>query len=228
MRDESALLGVLGGTFNPPHFGHARAALETRDALGLGGVLWLPSGQHPFKPSATLAPLADRLDMTAALIGDTPGFVVCDLEARHPGIGYTVPILETLTREHPGRELVFLLGGDILTEIHKWYRWQELLDHAHLAVLTRPGHPPDPQQCPALPALVAESLPAGVPLQRRPGGRHQVVFVTVTGLDISSRAIRALVASGRDPGYLTHERVIGIMNSRQLYRHDPGKSAAGL
>ncbi|MBF0143920.1 MAG: nicotinate (nicotinamide) nucleotide adenylyltransferase [Magnetococcales bacterium] len=172
----SLRLGIFGGTFNPPHFGHLRSALETVEAADLGSLLWLPSGGHPFKAAEELAPVAHRLAMTRLAIRGEPRFKLCDLEANRPGTSFTIDTLRAMNQRYAGSRLLFVLGSDLFRELHLWKDWQLLPELADLCVLGRPGFENELRETPAAhhfaPLGRVESLgPAdGPPPLRSPPG----------------------------------------------------------
>ena len=137
-------LGLLGGTFNPVHYGHLRAAEETAELMGLGRVTFIPSAQPPHKKGQPQVEFRHRLAMTRLACADNSSFAVSDLEGKRDGPSYTVQTLGQLHQEQgPGLELYFITGLDAFLEIHSWKRYQELFELAAFVVITRPGSNPD-------------------------------------------------------------------------------------
>lgn len=197
-------LGVFGGTFNPVHLGHLRAAEEVREALGLDRVLFVPAKLPPHKPGRGIAPPDVRLDLVRRAVSGNQGFEVSDRELRRAGPSYSVDTLAELRAEvEPGQRIWFLIGADAYSEIHTWHRYPDLFRLADVAVMRRP---PDPG--PGLP-------PAGLEGEFEPtrfGWRHragrEVRFVPVTLLDISSTAVRYALGQGRSVRYLVPDSVL--------------------
>ena len=131
-------IGVLGGTFDPIHYGHLRTAFELWQALKLAEVRFLPTGNPPHR-ERTLADAALRVEMVRAAVADQPPFVVDDREVRRAGASYTVDTLTELRSENPERSLCLLLGMDAFLGLPNWHRWRELFDLAHVVVAHRPG-----------------------------------------------------------------------------------------
>jgi nicotinate-nucleotide adenylyltransferase len=131
-------VAVLGGTFDPVHYGHLRFADDVRRALGLSEVRLIPAGDPPHRerPSASAA---DRLAMLQLAVAEFPGLVVDDRELRRAGKSYTVQTLTELRDEFPDRPLLLLLGADAFRGLPTWHRWRELFDLANLVVVERPG-----------------------------------------------------------------------------------------
>lgn len=206
-------LAVLGGTFDPVHFGHLRPALELAEALDLARVLFVPCGVPPHRgrPGAA-AP--DRLEMVRLAVAEEPRFAVDDRELRREGPSYMVDTLQSLRDElGPDRSLILVLGMDAFAGLDRWHRWQRLSELAHLLVMQRPGAGVDPP--PALAPLVAARVDPAALATRPAGG---VAFTCVTGLDIAATSIRALVAAGRSPRFLLPEPVRAYIQSNGLYR----------
>jgi nicotinate-nucleotide adenylyltransferase len=133
-------IALLGGTFDPVHYGHLRLAGDVRLALGLDEVRLLPARDPPHRagPAATAA---DRLAMLRLAVAEFPGLVVDERELQRDGKSYTVLTLEELRREAPQRPLWLLLGADAFRGLPTWHRWREIFDLAHVVVVARPGVP---------------------------------------------------------------------------------------
>jgi len=206
-------IGLFGGTFDPIHFGHLRAAFELTELLDLDRVLFIPAADPPHR-GRPLADAETRLAMVRAAVEDEESFQVDDRELRRPGPSYTVLTLEELRREHGDTPLVLLLGMDAFLGLPTWHRWQELLDLAHVAVAHRPG------------ATLPSSGELGRLIERcRARDRAEIaaapagkVFVHPgTQLDISSTDLRAALRAGRDPRYLMPEAVRRMINATGIH-----------
>ncbi|AGA89884.1 nicotinate/nicotinamide nucleotide adenylyltransferase [Thioflavicoccus mobilis 8321] len=216
------MIGILGGTFDPIHFGHLRPALEIAEALGLAELRLIPLNQavHRPQPHATSH---HRLAMVQAAIAGQPGFVADARELDRPGNSYSYDTLLSLRAElGPHRPLCLLLGSDAFAGFLTWHRPQEILDLAHLVVMTRPSPAPDWDT--ALEALHAERRVDDLAaLAMRPAGR--IYYQQVTQLEISATAIRARIAAGRSPRFLLPDAVIEIIEQAGLYRHSQDPNA---
>ena len=214
-------LGILGGAFNPPHFGHLRPAFEAMKQLNLEAVFFLPSGEHPFKKGRALVPVVHRVAMTRLAIQGESGFALCELDASRAGVSYTVDTLRELAGRFPLGELFFLVGSDLLTEIHRWKEWQAILESAHLCPMVRPGYATpnmDPAALEYLKYYAVERLEA---LDWQRLGRFGFCPVPVTSLDISSTDLRRIVAQGESVRYLTPDAVVTYIQDHHLYgNHD--------
>jgi nicotinate-nucleotide adenylyltransferase len=219
------LLGLLGGTFDPLHVAHLRLAIEAREALGLAEVCFIPAG-NPALRDAPHCAAVDRLAMVERAVADLPGFGVDAVEVltatAQPGPSYTV---ETLTRQRQRhglrRPLVLLLGADAFVRLEAWHRWRELLDLAHIAVATRPGH--EMKVGAGETALDREFVAregAAADLATAPAGR--IVPFAITALEISASAIRRRLAQGQSVRYLVPDAVLDYIESHQIYRTPHG------
>jgi len=203
--------GLFGGTFNPIHVAHLRAAEDVAEALALERVVFVPSATPPHKaphPGDVMAPPAQRLAWTRLAIAGNPRFAVDDLEVARGGLSYTVETLriygERLAPELP----VFLIGQDALLELDSWKEPEAILGLAHFAVMTRVPLAPRP-----LAALVPASLggafsfePGGVAARHRTAGTW-MRQVPITPLDVSATDLRARLRSGRSVRYLIPDGV---------------------
>ena len=134
-----ALIGLLGGSFNPAHRGHRRLSLAALHKLGLDQVWWLVSPGNPLKAKARdMAPFDARMASAKAMARRAP-IVASDLEARL-GTRYTIDTVRALVALFPQHRFIWLLGSDTLPEFHKWRDWRDLARLVPIAVLPRPGY----------------------------------------------------------------------------------------
>ena len=210
-------LGILGGTFDPIHYGHLRLAEEALERLALGAVCLSPAGTPPHRPPAA-ASAEQRLAMVRLAIADHPALALDDGEIRQTGPSYTVLTLERLRHQvGPTRPLVLLLGADAFLGLSGWHRWRELFAFAHLAVATRPTHRLN--QAALAPGLAEEfaarrTTAAGA-LGAAPAG--SILPFAITPLDISATAIRAALGAGASPRYLLPDGVLDYIRRHGLY-----------
>jgi nicotinate-nucleotide adenylyltransferase len=207
----SSRVGIYGGTFNPIHIGHLRAAEEVAEALALERVIFVPSAQPPHKHTSKedpIAPAADRLAWVRMAIADNPRFEVDPLEVERGGSSFSVETLRTIGRKTAPELPVFIIGHDAFVDLGTWREPEMLLTLANFAVTTRP---------PAAKGSLAEWLPSiyedEVEIARDGlAGRHQTAgtwirLVEISGLDVSSSDIRARLREGRSVRYLIPEAV---------------------
>ncbi len=211
-------LGLFGGTFNPIHYGHLRAAEEVLEALRLRRLWFIPAAQPPHKTPQEITPFSVRLEMTRLAVEDHPLLEVSDIEGRRPGKSYSIETLKAL-REQFGTawELYFILGLDAILEIQTWKDYRELFTLCHFVVLDRPGY--DRGHLGEF--LCREVHPQFRPLPGDAGFQHpagyKVFFQATTLLDISATAIRSLVRQGRSIRFLLPERVRGYIIKHKLF-----------
>ena len=205
--------GVFGGMFDPIHYGHLRTAHELHELLGLEKVAFVPAGDPPHR-AAPLADAATRLEMVRAAVGDDPRFVADDRELRRGSPSYTILTLEEIRAERGAQPLVLILGMDAFADIGSWHRAEEIASLAHIVVAQRPGAA-QPQ------AGLAASLLADRGCRdpaRLAGAAAGLVHVSAnTKLDLSSSAVRTVIAAGRDPRYLMPEAARRIILARGSY-----------
>ena len=214
-------LGILGGTFNPVHYGHLAAAEEVRDRLRLDRVLFLPSFLPPHKHDEEIPSAVRRLEMVRLAVAGNPHFVVSDLEVKRGGLSYTIETVESLLVKHPGAGLVFIIGLDSFLEIRTWKEWERLLTLCAFAVLSRPGF--RFADLAALPFLEEHRME----LERLDSRETERVSVEVNGAilsfenvplyDISSTDIRSRVRQGRTIKYCLPEPVERYIIENELY-----------
>ncbi len=217
--NSSAPIGVMGGTFDPIHYGHLRLALEVAEQSRLEEVRIVPSGVPPHRASPHASP-QQRLEMARlATIGNTL-FTVDDREIRRGVTSYTVDTLSTLRREIGAtRPLCLILGGDAFLELATWHRWHDLFGLAHLIVAHRPGYPPEswsarmPQ--PLAREYEARQLQQPLAVHLSPAGG--IVACPMVALDISSSMIRARLSEGASVRYLLPDPVLDYIASNNLY-----------
>ncbi|MBI2379622.1 MAG: nicotinate-nucleotide adenylyltransferase [Gammaproteobacteria bacterium] len=207
------MIGLLGGTFDPVHLGHLRAAEELRESLGLHELRLLPCRPgHRHPPHASEE---QRLAMLRLALADNPALRLDERDLRRAGPTYSVDTLAELRTEYPGRPLVLIMGLDAFTGLPTWKDWRRLTTLGHLVVAHRPGaHPP-------LSAELAEWLAErrvgdAKALAGEPAGR--VLLAPLTALDISATDIRRRLAEGRSVRYLVPEPVRNYVERHHLYR----------
>ncbi len=212
LAEPHAPIGILGGTFDPIHLGHLRAAEEVADALGLAQVRLIPAGAPPHRPPPHFS-AAQRLQFCLASAAGNPRLIVDDREVHKKTPSYTIETLEALRSENPQTPLVLILGADAFLNLHKWHRWTELLDFSHIALVTRPGFDVAAQLPNALRSLWNARFSAentfGADSEMRCG---QIFSVPITALDISATKIRALLQAGKSVRYLVHSAVRRALN----------------
>jgi nicotinate-nucleotide adenylyltransferase len=182
------VVGLLGGSFDPPHDGHVRITTVALQRFGIDRVWWLVSPGNPLKVHGP-APMAERMATARALIVD-PRVSVTDLEARI-GTRHTAQTLRWLRRHKPGVKFVWLMGADNLAQFHRWQDWEAIMEMVPVGVLARPGARIAAQTGKAARVFAGDRLP---PSQARRLGRAAPpawCFVNMPMVALSSSAIRA-------------------------------------
>ena len=203
------MICLLGGTFDPIHYGHLRPAREAMEALGCGALHVIPAAQPPHR-SAPVASAAQRLHMVELAVAEFPGFRADDRELRRDGPSYSVLTLESLRAEYGSQPLCLLLGMDAFLGFESWHRWQDILDLTHLVVLTRPGWPTD-----GMAAWAQERYGDKEMLSRSAAGH--VFFLSVDPQNISATQLRAAFAQGGPVRGLLPEAVREFICQNKIY-----------
>jgi nicotinate-nucleotide adenylyltransferase len=209
--------GILGGTFNPVHYGHLRSALELREALGLAEVRLMPAAQPPHREAPDCC-ASLRADLVSLAVAGEPGLSCDRRELQREGPSYTVDSLQELRAElGPDASVCLIVGADALAALDSWHRWRELTDLAHIVVLARPGWEV-PQAGRVAQWLRQHLVEAASDLRESAAGG--VILQRLRPLAISSTEIRELVGSGRSPRYLLPDAVWERIKSAGLYGYD--------
>ena len=213
-----ARVGVLGGSFNPIHYGHLLLADEVLEALGLDRLLFVPAAAPPHKPATQLAPAADRCEMVRLATADHPRFAVSDLELRRPGPSYTVDTLAALAAG--GDELFYVIGSETFLDLLTWREPRRVARLARLVVIPRAGSPFDAESAAAQKVVREIGVEGGfvhaaAPRDVRP---HGVLIVHATSLPLSASELRRRVREGRSLAFRMPPAAIAYVRSHGLYR----------
>ena len=200
-------IGVLGGTFDPPHVGHLILAEQARDQLNLEHVLWVPAGEPPHKQGQSISPTPHRLEMVSLAIGDNRAFIISDIDIARPGPHYTADMLEIVAQQFPGADLYFVVGGDSLRDIPTWHDPQRVVENANLAVMGRPGAQTD-----------IHALESAVP---HISSRISVLDTPL--VNISGMTIRERIIKGNSIRYLVADSVGDYIVRNRLYLTSPAE-----
>jgi nicotinate-nucleotide adenylyltransferase len=195
-------VGLLGGTFNPPHLGHLVCAQEAYAQLGLDRVVLMPVFQPPHKEAERDPGIEHRVELCRRAVAGDERFAVSRLEADTPGRSFTVDTLRRLHESSPEDELTFIMGGDMAHALPTWHEPEAVLSLATLGVAERDG---------VGRTGITERL-AGL------AGADRIRFFDMPRLDISSSLIRRRVAAGQPIRYLVPEAVAAYIDSARLYR----------
>jgi nicotinate-nucleotide adenylyltransferase len=195
-------IGILGGTFNPPHLAHLVCAQEAHRELALDRVLFMLAGSPPHKPVDVDPGTEHRLQMCRLAVAGDRRFEVCDLELRRDGPSYTVDTLSLLTSQAPHDEHVLILGSDIAAGLPTWREPERVLELATVAIAERRG--------------TARSSVQSALDQLRGGERAR--FFQMPGIAVSSTMIRERVREGQPIRYLVSDPVVDHIDQHGLYR----------
>jgi nicotinate-nucleotide adenylyltransferase len=208
-----ARIGLLGGTFNPPHIGHLVCALAAREQLGLDVVRLIPTGTPPHKPAVPEDPGVEvRLELCAAAAAGEPGLEVSRIEADRPGRSYTVDTLRALAAAAPQDELTFIVGGDMALTFPQWRDPEGILAVARLAIAEREA---------VRRAEIRDRLAV------LPGAAGRTEFFEMPRLDVSSSMLRERIAAGRSVRHLVPEAVVARIDELGLYGRSGASAASG-
>ncbi len=210
--------GLLGGTFDPPHYAHLAIAEHVRAVLDLAGVLFIPAREPPHKVGRPISPVDDRVAMVVAAIADNAAFRLSRIEVDRPGPSYTVDTLALLAADPPGGdpteaprgEFVLILSSEALLGLPGWHEPQRILERCRIAVVPRLGY-----RAPA-PAWLSEHFP---------GQEGRVRFIDGPELGHSASLIRRYVTDGRPIRYLVPPAVEAYIADHDLYRTPPWTAA---
>jgi nicotinate-nucleotide adenylyltransferase len=232
-------LGIMGGTFDPIHLGHLRAAEEIYRAFGLDQIVFVPAARPPHKGDAVAASARQRYEMVSLATVFTPYFTVSSVELDRPGMSYSVETIREFRKRYgPQARFSFIVGVDAFLEMAAWRRPRDLLGLTQVIVTARPGwrlHEVEglltPRQRAALghptfrAVRIAEIDPARIEAERAP---REVLLVEVASLDIASREIRRLAEQGRSIRHLVPDAVEAYVTKNRLYQsREPRASRRG-
>ena len=211
-------IGILGGTFDPIHFGHLRLAEEMLEQARLREIRFIPTGTPPHR-AAPKTPAHHRSAMVRLAIADQPAFVLDEREVERTAPCYTVDTLRELRAElGAAQPLCLLMGGDAFLQLHTWHEWQQLFDLAHIVVGYRPGFTLEERihgTTAELQRHYQQRLCAANALSQQPCGG--ITELAIPKLEISATDIRRRVAEGRTIRYLLPSAVANYIHQHQLY-----------
>lgn len=193
-------VGVLGGTFDPLHLGHLRAAEVARDELTLEKVLFVPAANPPHKSGEVVTDASARMAMLDLVLGGEDVFEISNVEIERGGPSYTIETLDELKKRNPATDYWFITGSDAFVEIQTWKDWELLLERYAFAVHERPG-------------VALDAASRAVPRS----SRERILFLKREMLNVSSTGIRRLVRDGRSVRFLVPEAVDEYIRRNRLY-----------
>lgn len=210
-------IGILGGTFNPIHLGHLRSGVELCDRLDLAELRFIPCAIPPHRPVPEVSATA-RSEMVRQAIQGAPQLRVDERELRRAGPSYTVDTLRELRQENASTPLCLIMGSDAFGNLTTWHEWDQLIDLAHLIVISRPGARPSLNS--RLSQLVRD-CEVNDARSMHHAASGLLLFQELTPLAISSSEIRRLVGAGKSIRYLVPDAVNDYILANGLYQEKP-------
>jgi nicotinate-nucleotide adenylyltransferase len=213
-------IGLYGGTFDPIHCGHLKAASEVRRRTRLGRILFIPSYLPPHKAAEGGASAADRLRMVEIAVRRRAGFEASPLEVEARGKSYSIRTLRQVRRLYPRARQFFILGVDAFLDIGTWHQYEKVLEECFFLVTARPGFDLERARGVLDGRLRDEigPLTASGPLDGAAPPRFRVLLAPIRALDVSSTEVRERVRRGRPLAGLVPPAVAAYIRERQLYR----------
>jgi len=191
-------VGILGGTFNPPHVGHLIIAEQVRNQLGLEEIFFMPSAEPPHKVTKDTIAAEHRLSMLEEAVKDNRAFSIEKTEIDRGGKSYTYDTLVQLKKVHPEIEYYFIIGADMAEDLKNWYKIDELIQLVQFVAVNRPNYRLDTS--------------------------YPVIFVDVPSIDLSSSLIRQKITDGCSIKYLVPQEVENYIESEGLYKYEENSS----
>ncbi len=196
-------IGIFGGTFDPPHVGHLILASEARDQLGLDCTIWVLTPDPPHKQGKEVSSIEHRLKMVQMAVEEDNGFKLSHVDINRPGPHYAVDTAKILRKAYPDKDLIYLMGGDSLEDLPKWYRTKEFLAVMDgIGVMRRPGDDIDLSE-------LYEALPTL---------KEKLSFVTAPLLEISAEQIRRRAHENRSFRYYLLPKVYEYIQKNRIYQ----------
>ena len=217
-------IGILGGTFNPIHYGHLRSVEEVCEALMLDEVRFVPSALPPHKPEKEIASAADRLEMVRIALKDYPAYVCDPIEVERGGASYTLDTVEELTRRSSdGNEMFFIIGADAFLELSTWHKPKEVLRTINIAVTLR-GNQQTREFVEALLRVIQSVEPnycidSSLREMKFTEKERVIKLIPITEVDISATRIRKCIEESSSIRHLLPREVELFIIRRRLYGH---------
>ena len=208
------MIGILGGTFDPIHFGHLRTALDVQQHLSLDEVRFIPCGEPAHRNKPVAEPL-QRLAMVRAAISGQKKFTVDDREIRRDGPSYMVDTLTSLKQDFKEQSLCLILGSDAFNGLAQWYQWEKIFDLANIVVMRRPDVDGKTTINKQLFKLIKHRLLDVDDLKRKQNGG--ISFVPVTQLEISATTIRQQWQQCNDIQFFLPDSVLTLIQQQNIY-----------
>lgn len=203
------MIGLMGGTFDPIHYGHLRIAEEVAELFGLDEIHFIPAKQPALK-SSPRASTQQRTDWVKSAIKDNPHFYFNDCEILRKGKSYTIDTLRALRQEKIDRSMLFIMGVDAFNQFESWKDWQEVLKLCHIVVCDRPN---SQLRKPSWSQALWQKIPQDV-LAKESGFLY---LLAATPIPISSTLIRKKIANQQSIRYLVPDSVVQEITQQQIY-----------
>lgn len=184
-------VGILGGTFNPVHIAHLITADQVGKALGLETVALMPSNQPPHQDEKKTIDAVHRLQMLEVAIVDNPLLSIEPIELQRAGKSYTYDTMKLLTEQNPDTDYYFIIGGDMVEYLPKWYKIDELMQMVNFVGVRRPNYPTETE--------------------------YPIIWIDVPLMDVSSTQLRKKIAQGCSVNYLVPPNVVNYIQEKGLY-----------
>ena len=218
-------IGLFGGTFNPVHLGHLRAAVEVRQGFELDEIFLIPAALPPHKVPGDVAASVDRLNMLNLALGSDAGLKVSNVELNRSGPSYTIDTVQHFKQTLPAESRLFLIMGlDAFLEIDTWKSYRELLTQIPLIVINRPNAGDRTSGVPwkVMDDYIAAKLSADYSYSASrsaylASGQQPIYVFEVSALDISSTRIRRAISKDRSINYLVPPKVIEYIRTKGIY-----------
>ena len=197
-------VGIMGGTFDPPHIGHLTIAETVRKSLNLSEIWFIPTGKIPHKSTNETAPAFDRLNMVKLAVEENDNFFVNDTEVVRDSFSYTFETLEELRNKNPNIEFTYIVGADSLDYMEKWKEPSRIFNSCRVAVVNRPG-------------ILDEKIKVKKKeLEDTFGG--EIEIISMPPIDISSTQIRKMIREGKSVIQFVPEKVIEYIKRNNIYK----------
>ena len=206
-------IGLFGGTFDPIHYGHLRAAYEILYALNLNEIRFIPCG-NPYHRDHAHTDAELRLQMVNVAIKEQKDFLIDDREVRQKKLSYSIDTLISLREDYIDSPLCLIIGMDVFLSLHKWHRWKEILNFAHIIIAHRPGW--SLPNFGTLGDLIKNKRTNNI--KDLHVTTHGSIYIqSITQIEISSTEIRNSITKGLNLNFLVPESVIDIIKKFNLY-----------
>ena len=202
-------IALLGGTFDPIHNGHLRAARAVADQFAIDEVHFIPAFRPPHKTADGITSAFHRSAMVAIAIAPFDRFRLSTIELDHLERRFTVDTLQEVHRRHPDAGLLFVVGTDLYAEIDQWKQFRRLFESTSLAVVNRPGFPMREDLAPVCAAETAGDI--------GPDGPHRVYYLRDVSVDISSTDVRTALANRTGGMDMVPPQVLEYIRNHELY-----------